>query len=165
MVRILLEAGANRDVSNHSGETPISIAPSTEMTKLLLESLPVRRAFAERKLEIGSLSSYQREACASFHVSIRDFYLQPNLEETYICEYPSVERVIYKEGNMAENLNEIFADRQSGSSPSCRWYHIPLNNVGVLIYAISEPVANACVNTDGMGSCTPFPQSLRPSAG
>ncbi|KAL1848362.1 hypothetical protein VTK73DRAFT_10136 [Phialemonium thermophilum] len=77
IVKLLLEAGARRDLKNNDGKTPVEAkCPSLpqEVTLLLRTTQWVVRGPPSTDLRIGNRSALQEAACKLIEMSIRDMY-------------------------------------------------------------------------------------------
>ena len=172
VVRLLLKNGARANEKDKTQESPLSISRNPRVLReihKLLKNPPL----VEGPRDVLTTESWRKplapdsiaalDACRSFTAVVAEFFQfdkeskegkagKEGKEESFVLDYPSLYQLLYK--SSPEKILEKARKRASNDGTikqeqmekdlSCRWYHIPANNVGAryLFLAGSELTAS-----------------------
>jgi hypothetical protein len=134
-VRLLLEKGADAKVRNKEGHSAIDLAEHYP------EKADIQSLFQNRPLVEGPSGSTEKEwtmptpptdpkrrhACTHFRATLAEFFLIGGKEKRNLEKHSSVFDVLYGQG--PESILDDVRDSGVTEKPTCRWFHIPANNV------------------------------------
>ena len=137
LIKLLLEKGADVEMVDNDDKT----AWELKDTQKWLADLKIHRALVQGaskpvtvdlKMPKAPSKKEAITACQGFSATMMEFYYDGK-EESYLMEKPSIEELIYHPNSGPDDILTLARPLNFGQTPSCRWYHIPANNVSVTL--------------------------------
>ena len=135
LIELLLEKGADVDMVDNDGKTAWELGDA----KKWLADLRIHRALVKGVSKQGTVDLEMPKApstkeaiaaCKGFSATMMEFYCNDK-EESYLMEKASIEELIYNPESGPDTILTLARPLHFEQTPSCRWYHIPANNVSV----------------------------------
>jgi hypothetical protein len=131
IIEMLLQRGADVNVKNKVGRSPLDLAEPFNVDPAILKSRlvegPSEDAAPEGLMDpLAPRLSSAIHACHDFHATLADFFVIDR-KERFIYEQPTVYEVLYETG--PDEILEAVRGPNVRESPRCRWVHLPSNNV------------------------------------
>jgi hypothetical protein len=133
LIKLLLEKGADIESTDDSDKTAWDWAGNQKWLldlknhRALLEGAS-KTLMADLKEPTAPSTKGARTACQGFMATIMELYYNDE-GERYLIERASIEELIYNPNSGPDIILDHARDPQVEETPSCRWYHIPANNV------------------------------------
>ncbi len=133
LIKLLLEKGADVSLTDNDDKTAWELAENQQWLldlknhRALVEGAS-KTLTADLKEPEAPLAEEAKTACQGFMATIMEFYYNDE-GERYLIERPSIEELIYNRKSGPDIILDQARELQVEETPTCRWYHIPANNV------------------------------------
>jgi hypothetical protein len=168
IIEMLLQRGADVNIKNKVGRSPLDLAEPFEVDPAILKSRPLVEGPSEDAVLEGLMDplaprlSSAIHACHDFHATLADFFLIDR-KEKFIYEQPTVHEVLYETG--PDEILEAVRSPNVTESPRCRWVHLPSNNVAwVDDLHLKMKITTDSLTENQHEGPTPWSHYMRPQA-
>jgi hypothetical protein len=165
IVEMLLQRGAEINVKNNVGRSPLDLAKSSKLDPAIFKKRLVEGPSEDAMLEgvkdpVPPRFSSAIHACHDFHATVADFFLIDR-KERFLYDQPTVHEVLYESG--PDEILDALRTPDVIEKPGCRWIHLPANNVAWLdcLLAKMKIITDSLMENQHEGP-TPWSHYMRP---